>query len=208
MIKNYFNISLLSLFFLNSCSTPTVPTQPLYGSTSRYFATKNYNLRSNSSLIQNVPFFKQGDDNTCGQASMSAVLNFWGVKITYQKVVNDTNKNNMATDLNTISKYLKEKGLNAEAYNNANIEYVKELVDKGRPAIVLLDFGGLSNEHYVVVTGYNNSKGTIIFNDSKRGTNISISEENFEKLWENKSLTSIPIFGSKYYKPVFNVWSE
>lgn len=227
MSKNFkiLRLGLIITFipFLASCSStpPTAPSQPetgvVYnyktniqrGRLGRFTASQQAGTVVKASdgtvSINGIPFFKQGKDNTCGQATLTSILNFWGVRIDYQTVIDESNPSNFPTDINTIKEYLKIKGLTATTYKNNNIEALKSLVDKGRPPIVLLDFGGLNYEHYVVVSGYNTSKQTILINDPRNGANLSIKQSEFLDIWQNKSLGNLLIFGDKYYRPIIDV---
>lgn len=155
--------------------------------------------------INGIPFFRQGNDNTCGQAAMTSVLNYWGIDVDYQTVINDTNPNNGATDLLTIQAYMINNGLQSLIHNDSTLDLLKKIIDGGKPAIVLLDFGTLGTEHYVVVSGYNDKKGTILINDPRNGANLSMSQTDFDDKWENKSLGNLLIFGSKYNRPIVEV---
>lgn len=225
MKKNIFLKSslVLGFLFLSSCSAPpTAPKQPESGVVYNY---KSSNLRGTNRFtiqqkgtvvkstdgtvsISGIPFFKQGKDNTCGQATLTSILNFWGVKIDYQTVIDESNPSNMPTDVTTIREYLRMKGLEANAYKNADINNLQTIINAGRPAIVLLDFGGLSYEHYVVVSGYNDKKQTILINDPRNGANLSIKVTDFLRIWKNKSLSNLLIFGDKYNNPIIDVTGE
>jgi predicted double-glycine peptidase len=214
--KNYLIPSLLGIF-LYGCHSPVAPLQADTGTVYNY-GGRNYALKQTVSkqgsvsqvkdgtvTISGIPIFKQGNDNTCGQAVMASILNFWGNKTTYQTVINETNLGNMPTDLNVIETYLNSKGLNAKAYKKSSLEYLKYLVDQGKPPIVLLDFGGLQNEHYVVVSGYNDLKDTILINDSRNGAFIPLKSADFEAKWKNQSLANVLIFGDKFDRPIFDI---
>lgn len=210
---------ILSSNILLSCGTPTVPEQPETGVVYNYTGNNNVkkrllgNKRTNiqsvklgklsissdgTNSVLGIPFFKQGKDNTCGQATMTSILNFWGIKSDYQTIVNETNSSNIGTDLTVITDYIKKQGLEATVYNNGTIEEMKYLIDQSRPPIVLLDFGSLSKEHYVVVSGYNDTQKAFLINDPVQGANIKVSYSNFEKYWQNKSLSNLLIFGDKF----------
>lgn len=203
-------------------ATPTAPVQPDSGVVYNYKTSTRGNLgrfttskqkgtvstaTDGSVTVNGIPFFKQGKDNTCGQATITSILNFWGVEIDYQTVINESNPSNMPTDINTVRDYVKIKGLNVNIYKNATIEDLEALVDAGKPPMVILDFGGLNYEHYVVVSGYNEKKKTILINDPRNGANLSIKQADFLRIWENKSLGNLLIFGDKYHRPIIEVYS-
>lgn len=156
--------------------------------------------QNGSRLIDNVPFFRQGNDNTCGQAVMTSLLNFWGVKYEYQGVVNEANPHNAPTTDEAIASYLRSKGLQAQPFRGATVDNLIAQINKGRPTAVLLDFGGLSQEHYVIVVGYNTDKQTIIVHDSLEGPYVEMPMAVFSKMWENNALRTVHIFGGDNYK--------
>lgn len=154
-----------------------------------------------SRLIKDVPFFKQGADNTCAQATTTVVLNYYGVKQDYQALVNKQNRFNLATHYDEIVKYMKACGVDAKAYRGGNIGYLKSLIDAGRPPIVLLEFNNdLMQQHYITVVGYNNLTGKIIFHDSIDGPYRQLDEEEFHEMWQSKHLANLPVFGGANYQ--------
>jgi hypothetical protein len=195
-----------TVLFLMACQPPTVPLQ---GSSNFRFRgidfttqqTRTLHTNSNGArYIGGVPYVSQGEDNTCGQAVMSMALQFWGQDISYQQVVNESNPINVGTSYTTIQNYLREKGLTAQSYYNANLDQVIAEVDAGRPAIVLLEFDALFFTHYVLVVGYNARRNTLIIHESQSAPYVEIDVDEFLRLWEAPSLVSLPVFGGKEYQ--------
>ncbi len=159
-----------------------------------------------SQIIDNVPWFYQGaavkgtsnPDNTCAQAAMSMVLNYHHGQNapTYQQVVDESNKFNMATTHTTVTNYLKSKNLHVNAYKNGTINHLKSAVDAGHPVIVMLQF---DVPHYVTVIGYNDEQREIIYHDSIDGPNLKLSEREFQKVWYNTELKNMPLVGGANY---------
>lgn len=218
--------SALGVSLLAACTTPQVPLQPMpYGALAPNMVTqsvassqvlsgpfKTLHLeegqrikiyQNGSKVLENVPFFRQGNDNTCGQAVLASLLNYWGIPISYQEVVNQANPNNLPTTDDAITNYLRKKGLKAQDFRHGTLEHLIAQINKGRPTPVLLDFGGLSQEHYVIVVGYNQKKGTLILHDSLEGPYVEMDMRIFEKMWENKSLRLIHIFGGDNYRRLY-----
>lgn len=211
-------VAALAMSALSGCgmSPPSVPTGAGYGTAQgerAYYYEQTYDQRQiqqqggssqvkrydNVTVIDGVPFFKQNSgDNTCGQAAMSVVLNYWGKDVSYQQVVNENNRFNLATSQSTISSYLKSKGLKVNAYRKGNMGFLYSLIDQGRPPVVLLDYDGY--EHYVVVVGYNKAAGTILIHDSIDGPYEQIPLPKFKQMWQNKSITGIPLVGGANYE--------
>lgn len=220
----------LGVMVLASCSRPIVPGQipamadmsiaSQFGAASTYqsgaFKTlevgSGQSLRvfqNGSKILERVPFFKQGNDNTCGQAVMTSLLNYWGDDISYQSVVDEANPRNLPTTDMAIITYLRSKGLKAQAYRRATIDNLISQINKGRPTPVLLDFGGISQEHYVIVVGYNLKKNTLVIHDSLNleGPYMEMDIRVFERMWQNRSLRNIHVFGGdNYYRIMFDVY--
>lgn len=154
-----------------------------------------------SRIVKGVPFLQQGHDNTCAQAVTTEVLNFWGVNQDYQKLVDEQNKLNIGTHYDKIVQYLKNKGLQAKAYRQGNVGYIKSLIDAGKPPIVMLEFNNdLLQQHYVVVVGYNEAKGTIIFHDTIDGAYQQVDVGTFEQMWLSNKLANVPVLGGENYR--------
>lgn len=154
-----------------------------------------------SRVIANVPFFQQGQDNTCAQASSSVVLNYWGNKQKYQDLVNEQNRFNLPTGYDNIVKYFQAKGLKAKAYREGNIGFLKKMVDDGKPAIVMLEFNNdLFQQHYITVVGYNSQSHKIIFHDSIDGPYRQLDEDEFFAMWQSEHLSNLPVFGGGNYR--------
>lgn len=159
-----------------------------------------------SKVIDNVPWFHQGaavsgstdPDNTCAQAASSMVLRYWqGDKApSYQQVVDEANHFNLATSNKTLTDYLTHKGMKVNAYKNGTINYLKSAVDAGHPVIALLQF---DVPHYIVVTGYNDEQGKIIYHDSIDGPNQQLDEDEFKSHWHKSDMKDIPIIGGANY---------
>lgn len=154
-----------------------------------------------SRIVKDVPFLNQGHDNTCAQAVTTEIVNFWGGSQDYQKLVDEQNKLNIGTHYDKIVSYLKSKGLQAKAYRQGNVDYIKSLVDAGKPPIVMLEFNGdLLQQHYVVVVGYNEAKGTVIFHDTIDGAYQQVDEATFNQMWLSTKLASVPVLGGENYR--------
>lgn len=184
-------------------------TSPSGGTTTQLANGHSYtDWGDGSRVIDNVPWIHQDatvgndgvtPDNTCAQAASTMVLHYWqGSKAPdYQDVVNQANHFNLATSVGTLTGYLQHEGLQVNAYKNGNINFLKASVDAGHPVICMLDFDGVP--HYIVVIGYNDTTGTIIYNDSIDGPNMSMQSSDFQYKWTHNSVSSLPIVGGDNY---------
>lgn len=221
-------VSLMGATLLSACGTPRVPEQIL--NTQRLAQLQTQSLQGNntiglhvpfskdfrvlqvesgskiridkngSRIIDAVPFMRQGKDNTCGQAVMTAILQFWGSELSYQDVVNEANPRNLPTTDYGLTNYLRTKGLQAQPFKGATVENLIAEINKGNPTPVLLDFGGISQEHYVIVLGYNLEKNTLIMHDSLEGPHVEMPISSFETMWQNRSIRQVHIFGGENYR--------
>ena len=209
------------LSFFMSCKTPTVPIQMPQFSDMQIAATRPFTAqalagdfktlslvsgsniriyRNGSKIIENVPFFKQGRDNTCGQAVVAMLANYWGNSLDYQQLVNKENPFNLATSAPALRQSLREKGLQAQDFRQGTIDNLIAEVNKGYPTAVLLDFGSIQTAHYVIVVGYNFERKSLILHDSIEAPYFEMPLSSFEKMWENDSIRSILPVGAKNYQ--------
>ncbi len=221
-------VSLMGATLLSACGTPRVPeqilntqrlaqlqTQSIMGTGSvglHVPFSKDFRVlqvesgskiridKNGSRIIDAVPFLRQGKDNTCGQAVMTAILQFWGSDLEYQEVVNMANPRNLPTTDYGLTNFLRSQGLQAQPFRGATVENLIAEVNKGNPTPVLLDFGGISQEHYVIVLGYNLEKNTLIMHDSLEGPHVEMDISTFETMWQNRSIRQVHIFGGENYR--------
>lgn len=186
--------------------TPVVKTLPLTTQSGPRALDAKLNVYGDGMVaLTGLPWFNQGNDRTCAQANIASIMNYWGVQTTYPQVVKEMNPLNMPTDVINVTDYLRKKGLTAQDYRKATLNYLKQQINNGRPTLVLVDFGELSSEHYITVKGYNDKTGDILYNDPVEGPNMLLDYASFEKMWANKSLSAIPTFGDKYSNIAFDV---
>lgn len=157
-------------------------------------------------ILEDVPYATQGNDNTCGQAVITMVSNFWNIGLDYQNVVNTENRFNLATTGPAIVTSLRKKGLTAQDFRDGTIDNLIAEVNKGRPVITLLDFGSIQSAHYVVIVGYNPTRGTLIMHDSLEAAYVEMPKQTFLTMWENKALRNIlPVGGANYRRLMITV---
>lgn len=197
--------------------TPTVPAQSETGAILRYNGGRNVEYRTVSSspskgitrftngaqLIEDVPFFEQNvADNTCAQAAMAMVLNYWDKRVSYQTAVWESNRFNLPTSADTLSGYLERKGLQASPFRQGKLSTLRRLVGEGRPPIVLLDFsmGSQIFAHYVVIIGFNEAQKEIIMHDSIDGPYVQMREDEFLRRWKNGPMVGLPVVGGPNYE--------
>jgi hypothetical protein len=214
-------LALLAFAIATACSAPAIPLQPATGYPSTYGGgavvqawrvqpasgrNATLNLYADGMLVvDRFPWFHQGPDQTCAQANIASLLNFWGVPLSYPTVVRQMNPGNLPTDVGAISTYLRQKGLRAQDYRSATVNFVRAQVNAGRPTLVLLDFGNLASTHYVTVKGYDRGGRRLLINDPVVGANTVMPVAEFERRWQNPSLSRLPGVGDRYRNIAFVV---
>ncbi len=213
---------------LVACSPPQVPLQielktelqiqsarslsPLSGPFKTLQVKENQKqirvYQNGSRIIENVPFYRQGADNTCGQAVIAMLASFWlEERLDYQALVDQENPLNLATTAGTLVQSLRKKGLNAQDFQKGSLENLISEINQGRPTAVLLDFGSLPQAHYVVVVGYNPKKNTLIVHDSVEGPYLEMDQQVFWQMWQNESLRNVLwVGGGNYQRLLFQVF--
>jgi predicted double-glycine peptidase len=106
-------------------------------------------------IIHNVPFYPQ-EDFQCGPASLTAVLNFWGVQITPEEIARDIYSPSARGTLTLdMIGYPAKKGMEVVHYQGS-MDDLRKKIDSGHPMIVLVDLGFLiyQQNHFMVIVGY------------------------------------------------------
>ena len=174
IIKSFFppsSFKFLLLAFLCSCTT----TQEI----------------SQSHIIENIPFYPQ-TSYQCGPASLAGVLNYWGVKVTTDKIAGEIYSSSARGTLDIdMVLYAQRKGLLSTQYEG-NIEDVRKHIDSRHPLIVLVGYGFslIQKNHFMVIIGYNDH-GVIV--NSGKDNNKFIPEKDFQKSWERTKFWTLLI---------------
>ena len=120
-----------------------------------------------SRLVEVVPIYHQGNTDTCAQACVTSVLNYWGHNIRYEDIIADTSGNNLVgMNIERMVWYFRKYNLQAQSYAG-NLAKLKALIDRGYPSVVSFDED--SNYHVVVVVGYNDHREVMYYIDSMYG---------------------------------------
>lgn len=156
--------------------------------------------------LRQVPFVQQEDDNTCAQAAMTMLLQFWKRDLTYAQVIAASNPLKISSSYQAVQNYLYGQELQVQAYHNGNLAALESEILSAHPTLVLLDLGGLTQEHYVLVVGFNARQNTVILHDSRSEPYRIMPVSEFLQRWDNPALTPIPLLGNRdYYRLYFQV---
>ena len=127
-----------------------------------------------------VPFVPQQKD-TCGAASLTMVMRYWGDDVTHDQVaaaIVEAEKPGIAGS--RLEAFARVRGYFALAYE-ADAAQLRESLAKGRPLIVALRVaGGL--DHDVVVTGMD-AKGDVRLHDPALGRDRQMARAELEERW-------------------------
>ena len=127
-----------------------------------------------------VPFVPQQKD-TCGAASLTMVLRYWGDEVTHDQIaaaIVEARKPGIAGS--RLEAFARARGYFALAYE-ADAPHLRESLAKGRPLIVALRVGrGL--DHDVVVTGMD-PEGDVTLHDPSLGRDRHMARADFEERW-------------------------
>jgi ABC-type bacteriocin/lantibiotic exporter with double-glycine peptidase domain len=170
------NIIFIIVTLIVSCSYSTTA-----------FAAESGNER----LILGVPFYAQ-KDHQCGPAALAGVLNFYGLKLTPEEIAESIYSPSARGTLDIdMIRYAEKKGLQARRYRG-NPTDLKNNLDKGRPLIILVDYGFFvyRRHHYLLIIGYSDD-GVIVptAKDKKR----TIPYEDLLGPWERAGFWTLLI---------------
>jgi len=137
-------------------------------------------------MLENVPYFEQKKDYTCGPAVLRMVAAFFGASYTPEQLYVITNPNpNTGTSNSDMKKALKKLGLNTLSKNKADIKDIKRFIEKGLPVIVnFIEPRGKQEGHYSLVIGMTDTE--IIFNDPGYGENFRMGIPEFLSRWRSE----------------------
>lgn len=141
-----------------------------------------------SRLIEVVPIYHQGNTDTCAQACVTSILNYWGYPVKYEDIIAETSGSNMVgMSLERIMWYFRKYNLQAQCYTG-NLAKLKALVDRGYPSVVSFDED--SNYHVIVVVGYNDHREVMYYIDSMYGELTEEPYSDFSRAWSRQRRVS------------------
>lgn len=128
-----------------------------------------------------VPFVRQ-KDHFCGPASLSSVLQYYGMNISQETIAQSVYDSRLRGALITdLYQFAISLGFKAET-KQGNLQELKSFISRGIPPIILVDMGrlGMSQPHYMVVVGY---KGDNFYVHTGYEESKSLSAERLDRLW-------------------------
>jgi predicted double-glycine peptidase len=141
-----------------------------------------------------VPYVRQ-DKNLCGAASVAMVLQYWQRTASAESLVNIPSFEQIEQALRSsnskgvlgsqMRSYLTSLGYQAFVFKGRWSD-IENHISKGRPLITGLGNRG-ALDHFVVVTGWNDSENVVLINDPARRKLLKLDRKEFEKSWEQTS---------------------
>lgn len=136
----------------------------------------------------------QGQTNGCGTTSLAMMLSYWKNQpgaFTREKIDSAIRHFNLFTSPQNSAKYARDNGMRAEVVNNAKVEDLTKLLDKGVPVQILYDPNGDGSDealHYVVATDYTkDDKGNVTgikIADPAGGYETTVPISEFKDRWD------------------------
>jgi len=136
-------------------------------------------------IVSGVPFIRQKDDKYCGPAAISTIMKYYGDNRGQEQIARYVYTAELDGSLiSDMRNYARMNGYDSLT-KSGNLNELESLVDKGKPAILLVDRGRwkVSIPHYYVVYGYNKLNKNFIINDgSHQARRIGYSD--LESEWK------------------------
>jgi len=146
-----------------ACATGGGPVQPFQPPT-------------NSNFIDNVPFYPR-PSGQCGPESLAAVLDFYGADQNPDQIAQAVYREDLQGTVGLdMVLFARNQGYQA-VFFRGTIKDLIQAVDRGRPLIIMVDYGAsrLVKSHYLVVIGYS-PEGITVNSGRTRGQIIPWAE--------------------------------
>jgi len=144
----------------------------------------------------NLRIVRQTFDFDCGAKALQAVMEYYGVDIREDELLEELKADEYGTNYADIIALAQKKGFSVFAENGVSLEKLQLFIDNGNPVIVLVQAwadkymtleewkSDYEDGHYVVVIGYDNN--IIIFEDPASPRRTWMTKEEFLARWHDK----------------------
>ncbi|HEY9777364.1 MAG TPA: C39 family peptidase [Planktothrix sp.] len=159
----------------------------------RTLSQSRESVKAPANLVR-VPLTRQSTDFTCGVAALQSVLGFYGEDLREDELTAKLSPNEKdGTDCRKIESYCRESGYQTSLKMGMSIAELTNLIDQGKPVIVLLqawadkklDYGKDWNDgHYVVAIGHD-SDNLFFMDPSTLGNYTYIPRPEFLERWHD-----------------------
>ncbi|GEM_PF-5191983 len=153
--------------------------------------------------------------NSCGTCSLSAIMNFFGTRITFDQIDKEIRKFNIYSSPDLLVWFARRKGYASAFLNRTSREELTYYLDIGVPVILLVDTRpdepyNPFHFHYIVALSYRNAEDGFrlgIYNPW--GIREEITGEELDKIWRGLRIgpfgcwdaASIPVGPRGSFKP-------
>jgi ABC-type bacteriocin/lantibiotic exporter with double-glycine peptidase domain len=154
-----------------------------FGCAGRDFSTLRPGIEERGHYIENVPFYRQGE-NSCGPAALAGVASFWGQQVNVEQIITRVYLPELRGTLPMdMERFMREEGFQTSS-SSGTLDDLKAGVRKNIPVICLLDLGFslYHKPHYVTVIGFDDTNGVVIAHDGVNANTV-IGYEKFLKEW-------------------------
>ncbi|MGH9877725.1 MAG: C39 family peptidase, partial [Nitrososphaerales archaeon] len=173
--------TLLAATWVLGCASPRLNV-PLYSTASAISAPERTETL-HAKRLTGVPFFAD-DTNQCGPASLASVLNYWGIPSDPVMLRNEIYlpklRGSLPIDLLLAAE---SRNMKVKMYSGSLADMKSEL-GAGHPLLVFLNlgYGVFAQGHYVVVTGYDDSRQGVYLHSGLEH-DLFLSYERFLRSW-------------------------
>lgn len=161
-------------------------------------------------ILYHVPDVRQSANYSCGATALQAVLNYWGIDIEENELIELLGTNpDYGTDERDLVRVARQVGLEAELKDNLTLSDLKRSIREGVPVIVDCQSwrgSAYSNKswsddwydgHYMVVIGVDD-KNVYLEDPYTLGYRGFIPAQEFLERWHNPGGTA-PLYNEKQY---------
>jgi tetratricopeptide (TPR) repeat protein len=126
--------------------------------------------------------------NNCGPTTFGMTLSYWGMNLTQQDLapLMKPDPEDKHVDVEDMEAYAREAGIGITVRVNGSLDGLKELLRAGYPVIVASWHVRDAQDqlgHYRLVSGYDDSLGEFILQDSLDGPDLPIGYQELDELW-------------------------
>ncbi len=143
-------------------------------------------------LQMEMPLLYQEDQNACGTTALAMSMSYLGVPADFRAIDRSIRFSGIGaggpTAPSDIAAYARRAGLQAEVYNNGDLDAMAAHVEAGRPVTVVINRSSDGGAHYVNVIGvHRDDRGRItgLCVRDPNGFDHEYSVEEFDRMWRN-----------------------
>ncbi len=144
-------------------------------------------------LIEGVPLYTQ-KRLECGPTALAMVLQYHGIRAEPDDIARELSTKRLGGSLAIdMLLYAKKRGLRA-TYYRGSIEDLRDKLKRNLPPVIFVDLGvgGVRVGHFMVVTGYDDSRDGVIVHSGKAHPEF-IPYKTLERIWKRTGFATLLI---------------